>query len=37
MVYSADYPYHVPKKLFSGGAGLLKTAADYARFCQMMR
>jgi CubicO group peptidase (beta-lactamase class C family) len=36
MVYSADYPYHGPKKLFSGGAGLVSTAADYARFCQMM-
>jgi CubicO group peptidase (beta-lactamase class C family) len=35
-VYSADYPYHAPKKLFSGGAGLNSTAADYARFCQMM-
>lgn len=36
FVYSADYPYHGPKKLFSGGAGLVSTAADYARFCQMM-
>jgi len=34
--YSADYPYHGPKKLFAGGAGLVSTAADYARFCQMM-
>ncbi len=34
--YSADYPYRGPKKLFSGGAGLVSTAADYARFCQMM-
>ena len=34
--YSADYPYHGPKKLFSGGAGLVSTAADYARFCQVM-
>jgi CubicO group peptidase (beta-lactamase class C family) len=34
--YSADYPIHGPKKLFSGGAGLVSTAADYARFCQMM-
>ena len=25
-----------PKKLFSGGAGLVSTAMDYARFCQMM-
>jgi CubicO group peptidase (beta-lactamase class C family) len=36
MVYSADYPYHGAKKLFSGGAGLTSTAADYERFCQMM-
>jgi CubicO group peptidase (beta-lactamase class C family) len=36
FVYSADYPYHGPKKLFSGGAGLVSTAMDYARFCQMM-
>ena len=36
FVYSADYPYRGPKKLFSGGAGLTSTAADYARFCQMM-
>jgi CubicO group peptidase (beta-lactamase class C family) len=34
--YSADYPYHGPKKLFSGGAGLVSTAEDYARFCQMI-
>jgi len=34
--YSADYPYHAPKKLFAGGAGLVSTATDYARFCQMM-
>jgi CubicO group peptidase (beta-lactamase class C family) len=36
FVYSADYPYRGPKKLFSGGAGLVSTAADYARFCQMI-
>jgi CubicO group peptidase (beta-lactamase class C family) len=36
LVYSADYPYRGPKKLFSGGAGLVSTAFDYARFCQMM-
>jgi CubicO group peptidase (beta-lactamase class C family) len=36
MVYSADYPYKGPRKLFSGGAGLCGTAMDYARFCQMM-
>ncbi|HEY1676395.1 MAG TPA: serine hydrolase domain-containing protein [Candidatus Sulfotelmatobacter sp.] len=36
FVYSADYPYRGPKKLFSGGAGLVSSAMDYARFCQMM-
>ncbi|HKM48726.1 MAG TPA: serine hydrolase domain-containing protein [Terriglobales bacterium] len=36
FTYSADYPLRGPKKLFSGGAGLVSTAADYARFCQMM-
>ena len=36
MVYSADYPYRGPKKLYAGGAGLCSTAVDYARFCQMM-
>jgi CubicO group peptidase (beta-lactamase class C family) len=35
-VYSADYPYRGPKKLFSGGAGLVSTTGDYLRFCQMM-
>jgi CubicO group peptidase (beta-lactamase class C family) len=34
--YSADYPYRGPRKLFAGGAGLCSTAADYARFCQMI-
>jgi CubicO group peptidase (beta-lactamase class C family) len=34
--YSADYPSRGPKKLFSGGAGLVSTAMDYARFCEMM-
>jgi len=33
--YAADYPYRGAKKLFSGGAGLNSTAADYYRFCQM--
>jgi CubicO group peptidase (beta-lactamase class C family) len=36
FVYSADYPSKGSKKLFSGGAGLVSTAMDYARFCQMM-
>jgi CubicO group peptidase (beta-lactamase class C family) len=34
--HSADYPYSGPKKLFAGGAGLVSSAEDYARFCQMM-
>lgn len=36
LAYSADYPYRGPKKLFSGGAGLVSTAGDYLKFCQMM-
>jgi len=36
FTYSADYPYRGPKRLFSGGAGLNSTAADYARFCEML-
>jgi CubicO group peptidase (beta-lactamase class C family) len=36
FVYSADYVSKGPKKLFSGGAGLVSTAMDYARFSQMM-
>jgi CubicO group peptidase (beta-lactamase class C family) len=36
FAYSADYPTRGPKKLFSGGAGLVSSAMDYARFCQMM-
>jgi CubicO group peptidase (beta-lactamase class C family) len=36
FVYSADYATRGPKKLFSGGAGLVSSAMDYARFCQMM-
>ena len=35
-VYTADYPYRGPRKLFSGGAGLCSTTEDYARFCLMM-
>jgi len=35
-IFSADYPYRGPRKLFSGGAGLSSTAMDYARFCMMM-
>lgn len=34
---AADSPYlHGPRKCFSGGAGLLSTVHDYARFLQML-
>ena len=36
VIYSTDYPYNGPKTYFSGGAGLVSTAPDYARFAQMM-
>jgi CubicO group peptidase (beta-lactamase class C family) len=36
FIYSADYPYRGAKKLFSGGAGLNSTAADYGRFSEML-
>jgi CubicO group peptidase (beta-lactamase class C family) len=32
----SDYDATNPPKWFSGGAGLLSTAGDYARFCQML-
>ena len=36
LIYSTDYPYNGPQTYFSGGAGLVSTASDYARFAQMM-
>lgn len=36
MAYSVSYPYRGPKRYFSGGAGLVSTASDYARFAQML-
>lgn len=33
----ADSPYTRPKTLFSGGGGLVSTAADYLRFAEMLR
>jgi len=36
LIYSPDYHYHGPKTFLSGGAGLVSTATDYARFLQMM-
>jgi CubicO group peptidase (beta-lactamase class C family) len=32
-----DSPYGRPKSLLSGGGGLVSTAADYLRFCEMLR
>jgi CubicO group peptidase (beta-lactamase class C family) len=34
--YSATYPLQRPRNFFSGGAGLVSTASDYARFLQML-
>ena len=36
LIYSTDYPYKGPRTYFSGGAGLVSTASDYARFAQMI-
>jgi CubicO group peptidase (beta-lactamase class C family) len=35
-IYDSLYSYEGPKTYFSGGAGLHSTAADYARFAQML-
>ena len=35
-VFTATYPTNDGSKYFSGGAGLVSTAGDYFRFCQMM-
>ncbi len=35
-IYSGSYHYLGPKTYFSGGAGLVSTARDYARFLQML-
>jgi CubicO group peptidase (beta-lactamase class C family) len=35
-VFSATYPYRGPRRYQSGGAGLVSTATDYARFAQML-
>lgn len=34
--FSTSYHYHAPDRYFSGGAGLVSTAGDYARFLQML-
>jgi CubicO group peptidase (beta-lactamase class C family) len=36
LIYSANLPYAGTKNYFSGGAGLVSTAGDYARFLQML-
>jgi CubicO group peptidase (beta-lactamase class C family) len=36
FTYTVAYPYKGPRTYFSGGGGLCSTAADYARFAQMM-
>lgn len=35
LTFSASYPYSGPMSYYSGGAGLVSTAADYWRFLQM--
>ena len=36
LVYSASFHYDGPQTYHSGGAGLVSTASDYARFLQLM-
>ncbi len=36
LEFTATYPCEKDGKYFSGGAGLVSTARDYARFCQML-
>ena len=36
LLYSASFHYQGPRTFFSGGAGLVSTASDYARFLQML-
>lgn len=36
LIYSASLPYAGTKDYYSGGAGLVSTASDYARFSQML-
>lgn len=36
FVFSPEYPYKGGKRFFSGAAGLVSTAQDYFRFCQML-
>ena len=36
LTYSASFHYEGPQTYYSGGAGLVSTASDYARFLQLM-
>jgi len=36
VVFSSTYPYRGPRRYESGGGGMVSTAADYARFAQML-
>ena len=36
LTYSASFHYDGPQTYYSGGAGLVSTAGDYARFLQLM-
>jgi CubicO group peptidase (beta-lactamase class C family) len=36
LIYSASLPYRASPGYYSGGAGLVSTATDYARFLQML-
>lgn len=36
ILYAADFHYNGPQTYFSGGAGLVSTAGDYARFLMML-
>lgn len=36
LTFSPSYPYRGERRYASGGAGLVTTAEDYARFCRML-
>jgi CubicO group peptidase (beta-lactamase class C family) len=36
IAYSTDFQYRGPRTFVAGGAGLVSTAGDYARFCQLL-
>ncbi|HXG68487.1 MAG TPA: serine hydrolase domain-containing protein [Blastocatellia bacterium] len=36
LIYSASFHYKGPRTYYSGGAGLVSTISDYARFLQML-